>query len=250
MKKVALILSGCGVYDGAEIQEACAALLALHRAGAEVTACAPSGDQMHVINHLAGEPAAGESRNILMESARIVRGEIKPLADLDPVDFDCVVLPGGFGAAKNLCNFATEGDRCTVHPEVESFLREANNVGKPIGAMCIAPVILARVFGADLHPDLTIGTDPNCCVFAAKRRGEAAGANCRGSRARLDTPGLAHPAWRVRHLETIWMSPSNQTWFPGMISLPKKRISRILPEEVWTIGTPGGPWTIRMRTDI
>ncbi|PID81795.1 isoprenoid biosynthesis protein ElbB [bacterium DOLZORAL124_64_63] len=160
MKKVALILSGCGVYDGAEIQEACAALLALHRAGAEVTACAPSGDQMHVINHLAGEPAAGESRNILMESARIVRGEIKPLADLDPVDFDCVVLPGGFGAAKNLCNFATEGDRCTVHPEVESFLREANNVGKPIGAMCIAPVILARVFGADLHPDLTIGTDP------------------------------------------------------------------------------------------
>jgi len=161
MKNVAMILSGCGVYDGSEIQEVCAALLALHQAGTEVTACAPSGDQMHVINHLAGEPAAGETRNILTEAARIVRGDIKPLTELDPVDFDCVVVPGGFGAAKNLCNFATEGDQCTVHPEVEHFLREANNVGKPIGAMCIAPVILARLFGPDLHPDLTIGTDPS-----------------------------------------------------------------------------------------
>lgn len=160
MKKVALILSGCGVYDGSEIHEACAALLALHRAGAQVTACAPSGPQMHVVNHLRGEPAPGENRNILEESARLVRGDIKPLDELDPIDFDAVVLPGGFGAAKNLCNFATEGDQCTVHPEVESFLREANSVGKPIGAMCIAPVILARIFGADLHPDLTIGSDP------------------------------------------------------------------------------------------
>lgn len=159
MKKVALILSGCGVYDGTEIQEACAALLALNRAGAQVTACAPSGDQMHVINHLAGEPAGGENRDILTESARIVRGDIKPLDQIDPVDFDAVLLPGGFGAAKNLCNFATEGDQCTVHPEVEAFLKEANTLGKPIAAMCIAPVILARVFGADLHPQLTIGND-------------------------------------------------------------------------------------------
>ncbi len=160
MKKIAFILSGCGVYDGSEIHEACAALLALNRAGAQVTACAPSGPQMHVIDHLVGQPAAGQERDILVESARLVRGEITPLADLDPVDFDAVLLPGGFGAAKNLCNFATEGDQCTVHPEVEAFLREANTVGKPIGAMCIAPVILARVFGADLHPDLTIGNDP------------------------------------------------------------------------------------------
>lgn len=160
MKKVALILSGCGVYDGSEIHEACAALLALNQAGAQVTACAPGGPQMHVINHLAGEPAAGETRDILTESARIVRGEIKPLAELDATQFDCVVLPGGFGAAKNLCNFATEGDGCTVHPEVESFLRAASGAGKPIGAMCIAPVILARVFGPDLQPELTIGNDP------------------------------------------------------------------------------------------
>jgi enhancing lycopene biosynthesis protein 2 len=160
VKKVALILSGCGVYDGSEIHEACAALLALHRAGAQVTACAPSGSQMHVINHLIGEPAASENRDILSESARLVRGEIKALTELDPVGYDAVLLPGGFGAAKNLCNFATEGDQCTVHPEVGAFLREAHNLGKPIGAMCIAPVILARVFGADLHPELTIGNDP------------------------------------------------------------------------------------------
>ncbi len=159
------MLSGCGVFDGSEIHEVCAALLALHRAGAQVTACAPSGPQMHVINHLAGEPAAGESRDILTESARLMRGEIKPLADLDPKDFDAIVLPGGFGAAKNLCNFATEGDQCTVHPEVEAFLREANTLGKPIGAMCIAPVILAKIFGSDLHPELTIGNDASTAAL-------------------------------------------------------------------------------------
>ncbi len=159
MKKVALILSGCGVYDGSEIHEVCAALLALHRAGVQVTACAPSGDQLHVINHLAGEPVSGENRNILTESARLMSGEITPLADLDPLNFDAVVLPGGFGAAKNLCNFATEGDQCIVNQEVEAFLREANTLGKPIGAMCIAPVILAKIFGTDLNPVLTIGTD-------------------------------------------------------------------------------------------
>lgn len=160
MKKIALILSGCGVYDGSEIHEACAALLALNRAGAEVTACAPTGDQMHVIDHSVGQPAEGENRNILAESARLVRGDIKPLADLNPADFDAILLPGGFGAAKNLCTFATEGETCTVHQEVENFLRKANSIGKPIGAMCIAPVILARVFGSDLHPVLTIGNDP------------------------------------------------------------------------------------------
>jgi len=159
MKKIALILSGCGVYDGSEIHEACAALLALSQAGAQVTSCAPSGAQMHVIDHLAGQPAEGESRNILAESARLVRGDVKPLTELNADNFDAILLPGGFGAAKNLCNFATEGDQCTVHPEIETFLRNANSAGKPIGAMCIAPVILAKVFGADLHPDLTIGND-------------------------------------------------------------------------------------------
>jgi enhancing lycopene biosynthesis protein 2 len=160
MKKVAVILSGCGVFDGSEIHEACAALLALHKLDAQAVVCAPSGPQMHVINHLAGEPAGGADRDILEESARICRGEIKPLDELDPLNVDAVLLPGGFGAAKNLCNFATEGSGCTVNPQVEAFLKEAHNLGKPIGAMCIAPVILARVFGKELAPRLTIGNDP------------------------------------------------------------------------------------------
>jgi enhancing lycopene biosynthesis protein 2 len=160
MKNVAVILSGCGVFDGSEIHEACAALLALHRAEAQVVICAPSGPQHHVVNHLAGEPAEGESRDILAESARIARGEIKPLAEVDAADFDAVLLPGGFGAAKNLCSFAVDGEKCTVHPEVESFLRSARDQGLAIGAMCIAPVILARLFGPDLNPSVTIGNDP------------------------------------------------------------------------------------------
>ena len=159
MKKVAVILSGCGVYDGSEIQEACAALLALQRAGAEVVACAPRGPQMHVINHLAGQPDPDRSRDILVESARIVRGDIRPLDDLDPAACDAVLLPGGFGAAKNLSTFATEGDACTVNDDVAAFLRGAHDAGRPIGAMCIAPVILARIFGPDLQPKLTIGND-------------------------------------------------------------------------------------------
>jgi enhancing lycopene biosynthesis protein 2 len=160
MLKVAVILSGCGVYDGSEIHEACLALLALDQAGATAVVCAPSGPQLHVVNHLTGKPAAGEVRDILVEAARLGRGQITALADLDPASVGAVLLPGGFGAAKNLCTFATEQDACTVNPDVEGFLRRTHTAGRPIGAMCIAPVVLARVFGPDLHPRLTIGNDP------------------------------------------------------------------------------------------
>jgi enhancing lycopene biosynthesis protein 2 len=160
MKKVAVILSGCGVFDGSEIHEACAALLALHRAGAQAVICAPTGNQMHVVNHAAGEPAEDQSRDILIESARLARGEIESLSEVDVAGLDAVLLPGGFGAAKNLCTFAVDGENCTVHPEVATFLREAHTQGKPIGAMCIAPVVLARLFGNDLKPSVTIGNDP------------------------------------------------------------------------------------------
>lgn len=159
MKRIAFILSGCGVYDGTEIHEACAALLALHREGAQVVACAPSGPQMHVVDHLRGEPVADAARDILTESARLVRGVIRPLAEVLPGEIDGVLLPGGFGAAKNLCSFATDGAACRVHPEVEAFLLAARALGKPIAAMCIAPVILARVFGKGGHPSVTIGRD-------------------------------------------------------------------------------------------
>ena len=160
MKKVAVILSGCGVFDGSEIHEACAALLALHRAGAEAVVCAPDVGQMHVIDHLRGEPTEDQERSVLVESARLARGEIKALALVDPANIDVVLLPGGFGAAKNLCDFAVKGTECTVVPEVAGFLRAIQTAGKPIGAMCIAPVILAKVFGPDLSPRLTIGSDP------------------------------------------------------------------------------------------
>lgn len=168
MKKVAVILSGCGVYDGSEIHEACAALLALHRHGAEAVICAPDAPQMHVVDHLAGKPVAGAARNVLAESARIARGAITPLAEMDAAAVDAVVLPGGFGAAKNLCDFAVAGDACTVNPQVDAFLKAAHAAGKPLGAMCIAPVILARVFGRDLAPELTIGNDPTTAGLVAR----------------------------------------------------------------------------------
>ena len=160
MKKVAVILSGCGVYDGAEIHESCAALLALHQAGAEALICSPTGPQMHVVDHQHGEPVEGASRDMRVEAARIARGPVADLAEVDPSAVDAILLPGGFGAAKNLCDFAVAGVDCSVNADLASFLQRAHAAGKVIGAMCIAPVILARVFGQELRPRLTIGNDP------------------------------------------------------------------------------------------
>ncbi|MFH2001242.1 MAG: isoprenoid biosynthesis glyoxalase ElbB [Planctomycetota bacterium] len=158
MVKIGVILSGCGVYDGAEIHESVITLLTLDRLGAEAVCLAPDTDQMHVINHLTGQPVKGAKRNVLEESARIARGKIKDIADARAADVDGVIVPGGFGAAKNLCDFATAGDACKAHPEVARFLKEVHAAGKPIGAICIAPALLARVFGQE-KPEVTIGTD-------------------------------------------------------------------------------------------
>ncbi len=197
MRKVAVLLSGCGVFDGSEIHETCAALLALQKAGAQALACAPRGTQMHVVNHLAGEPAAGESRDILVESARLSRGEITPLTEVDPAGVSAVLIPGGFGAAKNLCDFATAGADCRVHPEVQDFLLRAQGAGKPIGAMCIAPVVLARVFGADLHPRLTIGNDPTTAEMVNKMGAEHVG--CCADDIVVDVPNrmVTTPAYMI-----------------------------------------------------
>ena len=137
-KKVGVLLSGCGVYDGAEIHEAVLTLLALDKAGANVVCMAPDVEQMHVVDHLTGEPT-GEKRNVLVESARIARGEIKNLKDMTAAEIDAIILPGGFGAAKNLSDFAIKGPDASVHPEVERILKEMVAAGKPIGAICIAP---------------------------------------------------------------------------------------------------------------
>ncbi len=157
-KKVGVILSGCGVYDGAEIHESVITMLALDRAGAEMVICAPDREQMHVINHHTGEVAEGESRNVRVESARIARGPVADVTEIDAGDLDALILPGGFGAAKNLCTFAVAGADCDIDPGVAALVREVHSQGKPVAAVCIAPVLLAKVLGAE-GPELTIGTD-------------------------------------------------------------------------------------------
>jgi enhancing lycopene biosynthesis protein 2 len=158
-KRIGVLLSGCGVLDGSEIHEAVLTLLAIDNAGAEAVCIAPNADQMHVVNHVTGEPVAGERRNMLVEAARIARGNIRDAATVEAGDLDALILPGGYGAVKNLCSYAVDGRDCRVRPEVERLLRQMHEAGKPIGAICIAPVIVARIFGAQGAPEITIGTD-------------------------------------------------------------------------------------------
>jgi len=155
MKKFAVVLAGCGVYDGAEIHEATLTLYAIVKNGGSYEVFAPDIDQHHVINHLTGE-AMNESRNVLVESARIARGNIKPLSEFKPEAFDALIFPGGFGAAKNLSTFAFDGTECSVNRDVKNAILGMRDAGKPIGALCISPVILARILG---NIKLTIGQD-------------------------------------------------------------------------------------------
>ncbi len=155
-KKVAVILSGCGVYDGAEIHESVITLLRLSQRGAQVQCFAPNIAQHHVINHLTGEEMP-ESRNVLVESARIARGEIKDLREARAEDFDALIVPGGFGAAKNLSDFAIAGAQCQVQPDVLALARGFVDAGKPVGLICIAPAMAAKIYGAGVQ--CTIGND-------------------------------------------------------------------------------------------
>lgn len=159
-KQIGVILSGCGVYDGSEIHESVFTLLALDKAGAKAVCMAPDIDQMHVINHLTGEQMAGEKRNVLVESARIARGDIKSVKDVQASKLDGLILPGGFGAAKNLCDFATQGENCQVDPDVKNLIQDMQDTGKPIGFICIAPAVIAKVAQEKkLSIQLTIGSD-------------------------------------------------------------------------------------------
>lgn len=165
-KKVAVILAGCGVYDGSEIHEAVIALVALDRCGAEVQCFAPDIPQMHVVNHLTGE-VMEETRNVLVEAARIARGQIKPLTELKVEDFDALVLPGGFGAAKNLCDFATQGAEFQVRHDVLKAAKDFAEVSKPIGLICISPVMAVKIYGEGVA--CTLG-DAGCDAAEAVRR--------------------------------------------------------------------------------
>ncbi|MEZ5000106.1 MAG: isoprenoid biosynthesis glyoxalase ElbB [Bacteroidales bacterium] len=153
--KYAIVLSGCGVYDGAEIHEALMTMLAVTRNGGTYELFAPDVKQHHVINHLTGEEM-NETRNVLVESARIARGKISALDTYNPVDFDALLFPGGFGVAKNLCTYAFDGPGCEVDRVVEKVIRETHRAGKPIGALCISPVLITKVLG---EVDVTIGKD-------------------------------------------------------------------------------------------
>lgn len=156
MKKIAVVLSGCGYLDGSEITEAVSLLIALTQAGAEVSCFAPD-IEIPVTDHLAGQ-ASGEKRRLLVEAARIARGQVQALDKLQTKDFDAIAFPGGYGAAKNLCNWAEKGAKCDVNPDVKRVITEFHAASKPIGAICIAPVLLARVLG-DKKITITIGDD-------------------------------------------------------------------------------------------
>lgn len=170
-KQFAVVLSGSGVYDGSEIHEAVLTLLAIDRQGAGYQCFAPDIEQHHVINHLTGEEVAGERRNVLVESARIARGEIRPLSEFNADDFDAIVFPGGFGAAKNLSTFAFAGADCEVEGEVIRAIRGMLALGKPIGALCIAPAVMAKVVSG---ARVTIGQDAD----TATAIGSMGGVHC------------------------------------------------------------------------
>ena len=159
MLKVGVVLSGCGVNDGAEIHESVITMLALDRAGVETVMMAPNIDQMHVVNHYTGQEM-DEFRNVLVESSRIARGNIKDMAEVTGNDIDALIIPGGFGVVKNLCDYAMAGSECSINPDVFRLVTEVHLLEKPIGAICIAPAMMAKILGEqDESAEMTIGSD-------------------------------------------------------------------------------------------
>lgn len=180
-KKVAVLLSGCGVYDGSEIHETVLSLLELENAGLSYQCFAPDINQHHVINHLNGEEMK-ESRNVLIESARIARGNIKNLNDLELSDFDALMLPGGFGAAKNWTKWAFEGAQGDIHEGVQALILTCVSLGKPIVALCMSPTVVAKALeGKNLGEQLTVGTGEHSSPYDIA--GISAGMESLGARA-------------------------------------------------------------------
>lgn len=164
--KIGLLLSGCGVYDGAEIQETVLAMLAIQEQGAEYFCISVNKNQHHVINHLTGEEMP-EVRNMMTEAARISRGQITEISDVSLEDYDAIVIPGGFGSAKNFTSWAFEGPKGTILPEIKEFLRIAVENKKPIAALCVSPVIMAKALeGSPFQPEMTIGSDKESSPYS------------------------------------------------------------------------------------
>lgn len=169
MKKVAVLLSGSGVFDGAEVNEAVLTLLHISKQGASYQCFAPDVDQLHVVNHLNGD-VTEEKRNVLVESARIARGEVKPLSELNVADFDALILPGGFGVAKNFCDFAVNGAEMTANEQVVAVGKAFVEARKPAGYMCIAPVLLPYIYGNGVRA--TVGFDKDVASAIEKMGGK------------------------------------------------------------------------------
>ena len=186
MKKIAVVLNGCGHRDGSEIHEAVLTLLAIEEAGASWECLAVNADQAKVLNHMDGsEEKNTPPRNMLRESARIARGRVKDLAHAQVADYKGVMIPGGSGTALNLCDFAAKGAEMAVNPTLAGFLESAHAAGKPIGAVCISPVILAKVFGK-LSPRVTLG-DAECDAAKAARDMGAEMISCAADGCVVDT---------------------------------------------------------------
>jgi enhancing lycopene biosynthesis protein 2 len=214
--KIGVILSGCGVHDGSEIHEAVLTLLALDRAGVEAACFAPNVPQRDVVNHLTGEPAK-EGRNVLVESARIARGKIRDVKEAKASELDGLVLPGGFGAAKNLSDFAVAGEEAKAQPDVARLLAAMLKAKKPVAAICIAPAVLAAVLrDAGLHGTLTIGTD-------------------RGTARKLEAMGARHadcPVEEFRVDEELRLITTPAYMLAGRISEAAAGIERTVAELV------------------
>jgi enhancing lycopene biosynthesis protein 2 len=166
-KKIGVLLSGCGVMDGSEIHEATLTLYFLDKQGAEIICMAPDKDQPEVMNHLTSSPAS-EKRNMMVEAARIARGKIRDVKTVKAEELDGLIIPGGLGAAKNLCTFAKDGANCKVDEGVAALLKDLHRGKKPIGALCIAPSVIAAVFGPEYSPEITIGSDPGTAAAMEK----------------------------------------------------------------------------------
>jgi enhancing lycopene biosynthesis protein 2 len=161
MKKYAIIFAGCGVYDGTEIHEAVITMLNIKKYGSKYNCFAPDRAQYHVIDHLKEEPDEEVNRNILVESARIARSDIKNIIDYKPQDFDGLLIPGGFGVAKSLFTYAVDGFQCAIQDDIKNVIINTHGYGKPIGAMCISPLLVVRAFqDTEVEPIVTLGNDP------------------------------------------------------------------------------------------
>jgi enhancing lycopene biosynthesis protein 2 len=203
-RRVAVVLAGCGFLDGSEIHESVCTLLAIDRAGVRYQVFAPDKAQKDVIDHHRQRDTE-ETRNVLVEAARIARSDAKPLSGLKMEEFDALIMPGGYGAAKNLADYASAGAECGIDAHAERVLKEAHAMGKPIGAICIAPVIVARALGKEHRPVLTIGTDTTTAGDIEKMGGRHRVANATEIIVDEENRIVSTPAYMsARRISEVW----------------------------------------------